>query len=312
MTVRAAGPGWAGLGALAATALLTAGCAGQAATARSATPASAYMASATAAFHFPSGVLAAADVPSGRTAALCGSLLQPCPAGEMGKAAAQEPTAGTVRGFTEVDLTQFFESPAGAEGTAVQGGPPPRHAPTGWSAAGINGTPYPEQFFPSTGNFGVTIHGLSATFLIPAEGAGIRSTFDLAQPADIPVPAGRYRAAWILGQGIGGGAGEIALQAVYADGTKTSAGFDLTGWCHPQSLAPGEFPAVVDPNLLSDTGGRMEPAFAGCGGLYAAVVPLDASRALSSLDVLGATSSLLAGTPGGAAKDFIVAVSLQQ
>lgn len=276
-----------------------------------ATPAAEYMASSAPAFAFASGVLAAASVPAGRTAALCGSQLTACPGADLGQPTAPGVRAAKVGAFTEIDLAAFFDSPQGAEGAVAAGGPPPRYSATGWSSPGINGTPYPEQFFPSAGNFTVQIHGLPVTFLIPPEGVGVRSTFDLAARTDIPAPAGQYQAVWILGHGIGGGAGEVVLQAIYTSGPPADLGFDLTGWCHPAALAPGEFAAVIDPYLLAASGGKMEPADTGCGGLYAVAVPLDATRTLSALDILGSTSSLLSGVPGGAPNDFVVAVSLQ-
>lgn len=283
-------------------------------TAAQSTPSTpAFMAStATATPAFPSGVLAAPTVPSGRNDTLCGSTLAACPPGLVGKPSTQQPTAATVGDFTELDLHTLFDTPQGAEASVAEGGPAPQFSPQGWGAPGINGTPYPAQDFPSTGSFTVPIHGLKASFLIPAEGVGIRSTFDLAAPVDIPVPPAPYHAVWILGNGIGGGAGDVLLIAHYQGGTSTGYTFDFTDWCSPQTLAPGEFIAALAPYLLKAQSGKMTPSNQGCGGLYAAAIPIDASKSLTGLSIPGAIPTLLGGGTGGAQNDFITAISLQK
>jgi hypothetical protein len=265
---------------------------------------------------WPAGVLVPTPLPAHYQATLCGSRLLPCPPGTLGRGSAMEPKAHTVGDFVEVDLQRFFDSPEGAEAAVPLGGPPPRYTPEGWGAPGINGTPYIEQDFPSTGDWTVLIHGLPVTFLIPALGVGIRSTFDLAAPVTIPVPPGRYRAVWLLGTGIGGGAGEVLLEATYQGGVVRPYTFDFTEWCTPGQLAPGEFPAAVMPELQAASGSgssaRMVPAYPGCGGLYAYAVPLDPMRVLESLSIPGSVVALLGGREGGAQNDFLVAVSLQR
>lgn len=296
-----------------ALALVAGGCAGNTPPPTPAAQTPDFMASsATAAASLPAGVLTAAAVPATRKGALCGSTLAACAAAAVGHPSATEPKAGTVGDFTELDLQSFFATPEGAEGSVAEGGPAPKFTPEGWGAAGINGTPYPAQFFPSTGNFTVQIHGLPVTFLIPAEGVGIRSTFDLSAPVDIPVPKGAYHGVWILGNGIGGGAGEVLLVAHYSDGSTGNYAFNLTEWCSPKSLAVGEFPAVVTPYLLQAKDGKMQPAYQGCGGLYAAAIPIDGARTLTGLSIPGSTATLLAGGTGGAQNDFITAISLQK
>ena len=120
---------------------------------------------------------------------------------------------------------------------------------------------------------------------------------------------------WILGTGIGGGSGDMLLEAVYSGGHLVPYTLDLTGWCHPGQLAPGEFPADIMPNLqqVSGTGNgaKMVTAFSGCGGLYAVAVPIDSSGTLTAVSMPGSVTSLLSGTPGGAQNDFVTAISLQ-
>ena len=297
----------------AALALAGGGCAGHAATPLAGAPTPDFMASSPkAAAALPAGVLTAAAVPANRKGALCGSTLTACAATAVGHPSTTQPVAATVGNFTELDLQAFYNTPAGAEGSVAEGGPAPHYTPQGWGAAGINGTPYPAQYFPSTGNFTVQMHGLPVTFLVPAEGVGIRSTFDLGAAVDIPVPKGAYHGVWILGNGIGGGAGEVLLQAHYSDGTTANYSFNLTEWCSPNALAAGEFPAVLTPYLLGAKDGKMQPAYQGCGGLYAVAIPIDGARTLTGLSIPGSTTTLLAGGTGGAEKDFVTAISLQK
>lgn len=157
----------------------------------------------------------------------------------LGQTSSQEPTATTVGGFTEVDLSKVFNE----QGIIFKG----QTGPKGQSLGGGQGFDIEANTFPSTGNFAVSAGSVHTTFLIPAYAAGINSVLGLGQAVSIPVPPGRYTSVWLMYMTEGPAAGALTLK--YSNGTSTSDPFTFSGF-FANPVSPPQFQVYNVPNTL--------------------------------------------------------------
>ena len=241
-----------------------------------------------AAATYASLLAASTKAATGNTGALCGFPLKPCDPATLGKVSAQQPKAGTVGNFVEVDLTKFFQSDAIIPPVKVS--PPPKTGPAykgvgkyklAGAGNGLSVGSVPVPFAPNTGTWKVPItwHGQTATvpFLMPAGGTGVKDAFDIQSQVTIPVPAGKYLGFWLLETGINGGGGPTNVAAVYKSGTVSKYGVYYQPNCNTATSLP-QFWVYAAPYFLTSTGVSTT-----CRSLFAEAVPINPDHTLTKL-----------------------------
>ena len=241
-----------------------------------------------AAATYASLLAASTKAATGNAGALCGFPLKPCDPATLGKVSAQQPKAGTVGNFVEVDLTKFFQSDAIIPPVKVS--PPPKTGPAykgvgkyklAGAGNGLSVGSIPVPFAPNTGTWKVPItwHGQTATvpFLMPAGGTGVKDAFDIQSQVTIPVPAGKYLGFWLLETGINGGGGPTNVAAVYKSGTVSKYGVYYQPNCNTATSLP-QFWVYAAPYFLTSTGVSTT-----CRSLFAEAVPINPDHTLTKL-----------------------------
>lgn len=208
----------------------------------------------------------------------------------LGQTSSQEPTATTVGGFTEVNLSTVFNE----QGIIFKG----QTGPKGQSLGGGQGFDIEANTFPSTGNFTVSAGSVHPTFLIPAYAAGINSVLGLGKAVSIPVPPGRYTSVWLMYMTEGPAAGALTLK--YSNGTTTSDPFTFSGF-FANPVNPPQFQVYNVPNTLYEghnacvkltfcthsgiTDGTVDPSNSGGNGwIHGYVLPANSSLTLACLE----------------------------
>ncbi len=161
----------------------------------------------------------------------------------LGLTSAQEPTATTVNGFTEVDLSHYFNE----QGMIFQG----HTGPKGQSLGGGQGSVIEANTYPSTGNLTVTDNNVQPavhpTFLIPSYAPGTNSALGFGPAITISVPTGRYTSIWLMYLSEGPANGSLNLY--YSGGTSGADPFTFSGGFANPVSAP-QFQVYNVPNEL--------------------------------------------------------------